>query len=69
MVPDSNDENVMASKHNRVYKFHQLVSLFSYLPAVELRSDYLRTYLNWTSAYGIENLLTLSFDELLTKRV
>ena len=45
--------------------FHQLVSLFD-SPAVELRSDYLRTYLNWTSAYGIENLLTLSFDELLT---
>ena len=45
--------------------FPQLVSLFD-SPAVELRSDYLQTYLNWTSVYNSDNFLILTFDELLS---
>ena len=43
---------------------YSLVNLFD-SPAVELRSDYLRTFLLWRKAYGEHSFLTLSFNELL----
>ena len=45
---------------------YSLVNLFD-SPAVELRSDYLRTFLLWRKAYGDHSFLTLSFNELLSR--
>lgn len=45
---------------------YSLVKLFD-SPAVELRSNYLRTFLIWRSAFGENSFLTLSFSELLTQ--
>ena len=43
-----------------------LVKLFD-SPSVELRSNYLRTFLLWRSEYSENSFLTLSFSELLTQ--
>ena len=45
---------------------YTLVNLFD-SPSVELRSDYLRTYLLWRKVYGEHSFLTLSFNELLSQ--
>ena len=45
---------------------YTLVNLFD-SPSVELRSDYLRTFLLWRKAYGEQSFLTLSFNELLSQ--
>ena len=45
---------------------YSLVKLFD-SPSVELRSNYLRTFLIWRSAFSENSFLTLSFSELLTQ--
>ena len=45
---------------------YSLVKLFD-SPSVELRSNYLRTFLTWRSAYNENSFLILSFSELLTQ--
>ena len=45
---------------------YSLVKLFD-SPSVELRSNYLRTFLLWRSAYNENSFLIISFSELLTQ--
>lgn len=45
---------------------HELINLFD-SPSVELRSNYLRTFLLWSTAFSGSSFLTLSFSELLSQ--
>ena len=55
-------QNLLSSEMN----LYSLVNLFD-SPSVELRSDYLRTFLLWRKAYEDHSFLTLSFNELLSQ--
>ena len=55
-------QNLLSSEMN----LYSLVSLFD-SPSVELRSDYLRTFMLWRKAYGEHSFLILSFNELLSQ--